>query len=269
MREQGFGGILKALEEKELARIQDLARRVSQGVARLREELTQGCLASVGGTVSAVKEAAGALTEECEKLSGAIKSISFTQWCDTTYAEEFEAACRSIGLELRGRFPRYEVFPFEVRIVPERLCAEVHGKVVRTLAPAALAKVVKRERDRLYNARFDPQAFARSLLKAWDLLMAERRLAGGPSADVTGGQVKLKDIYQVLTLLPGVGKAYTERDFAFDLFRLRESGMMAFGGRSIILGHTRSSRGTIRVPERGGGFAHLGFLEVREGTGYE
>jgi len=75
-------------------------------------------------------------------------------------------------------------------------------------------------------------------------------------------QVRLKKIFQVLTLLKG-RSGYSERLFAFDLYRLRERSDLIWDNRRLVFGNVRSASNAVAVPSHTG-TQYLGYLEVQE-----
>jgi hypothetical protein len=112
-------------------------------------------------------------------------------------------------------------YPSIIRLLPNDLAIEVDRKRTRALRPstvvAALARVQRS------GPRFRPEPFLASLVGAYDLVVAEQ----GKSA---GAVVRLLDVYNVLTLLPGQAREYTKPEFARDLYLLDQAGLTTVSG---------------------------------------
>lgn len=68
--------------------------------------------------------------------------------------------------------------------------------------------------------RFKPEAFLEALFDAYAVLVAkgQKDLAEGPT-------IRLVDVYELLTLLPGQSREYSRQEFGRDLFLLDQSGV--------------------------------------------
>ncbi|MGC8486639.1 MAG: hypothetical protein ACP5QO_00250 [Clostridia bacterium] len=174
---------------------------------------------------------------------------------ETEWARAFEAELRGLEVEFGGEYPRYEVFPFEIEINLVDDAAMVNKRTTHVLRPKVLAKLIQGERDRLFGARFNAQAFMRGMAEAYDLLI---RAEGGMAVGVP-----LRRAYDVLILRDG-SAAYPLRQFAFDLYRLRYQSDMRYRGRRFVLNPSRNPRGAVPVPRPTGGVDNLGSYELVE-----
>jgi hypothetical protein len=175
---------------------------------------------------------------------------------ESAWATAFEVALRDLGVpvEADSRYPVYHVFPFEVRVDLNGMTVLVNNRVTHVLRPDALARLVMRERERVYGARFPAAQFMRALAGAYDLLRAQ----GGNT-----GAVRLRDAYKLLSLREGPS-GYPLRQFAFDLYRLRYETDMIYDGRKFVLNPSRSARGAVPVPRPNGAMENLGSYELVE-----
>ncbi|MER3453398.1 MAG: hypothetical protein C4344_07160 [Acidimicrobiia bacterium] len=105
---------------------------------------------------------------------------------------------------------RLVAFPVVVQVLPGRLAVRVDGRQHSALRPSAVVAIV---RDRLRRPGPRPEQFIELLYRAY------RRLQ--PTDDV---DVRLRDVYDVLTLLPVARANYSRADFARDVFALDTSG---------------------------------------------
>jgi hypothetical protein len=115
----------------------------------------------------------------------------------------------------------------------------------RRLRPSVLVKHLKDLQSK--PSRFKPEAFLESLVSAYEIIVAPR----GKELMNTGIVIKLRDIYDLLTLLPGQSKEYSTQEFARDIYLLDQSrvtrtkkGLIAAFPAST---GTRSNTGTITV----------------------
>ena len=206
---------------------------------------------------AATRALLGTYAEQFGQWERAMSAFRLSDISEQEYRDAFEQACRKADLQLEGSFPSYEVFPFDIRFSLLHEQVVVNRQVHRTMDPEFLAGVIRNEQDRLNRSRLNAGQFMSALLRAYDLLVAESvQVRGKPMK-----QVGIKKVYQVLTLLGG-RSAYSERQFAFDISRLRAKSDLLHDGRHLVFGHVRSQANAIAVPSpRGTDF--LGYLEVR------
>jgi hypothetical protein len=141
-----------------------------------------------------------------------------------SYAKELLAAAADAGVAMFEEDDRLLCYPSIVRLLPADLAIEIDRKRVRGLRPSAIVALLARAQQA--GARFKPDQFLTSLLKAYDLVLAQQHKS-------PGAVVRLVDLYAVLTLLPGQARDYTKPEFARDLYLLDQTGVTATGARTL------------------------------------
>jgi hypothetical protein len=68
------------------------------------------------------------------------------------FAEQMVAYCERLGVDVKGDFPTYEMFPFRVRVDAENLELYLDRKKIQCLRPLAFVQEVKSNRDKLLRA---------------------------------------------------------------------------------------------------------------------
>jgi hypothetical protein len=242
--------------------IADSLRKAQQSLGKNAKNALQASevldLPALRRHLAASKAPVTAYLEHMKALEDAVSRFNLTDIPEHDYAQVFEAACARLDLRVEGSFPSYEVFPFEIRISLAEEQVLLNNRVNRALDPVALASTIRRELDRLMRSRLNEGQFMSALLRAYDLLVSESvQTKGRPMR-----QVRLKRIYQVLTLLKG-RSGYSERLFAFDLYRLRDSSNLVWNNRRLIFGNVRSATNALAVPSHTG-TKYLGYLEAQE-----
>lgn len=239
-----------------VARTVQLVRRVAR-VSRLPKLAQELNIFEASRLVRDGKAVIDELGSELDHLDGILSctTLAPTEASELDWARAFEDELGAIEVEFGGEYPRYEVFPFEIEINLAEDTAIVNKRTTHVLRPKILAKLIQVERDRLFGARFNAQAFMRGMAEAHDLLtQAEGRMAVG---------VPLRRAYDVLILREG-SAAYPLRQFAFDLYRLRYQSDMRYRGRQFVLNPSRNPRGAVQVPRPAGGVDNLGSYELVE-----
>jgi hypothetical protein len=220
-------------------KVVDAAARASEAAAAL-EELRA---AVEGFAVAAATEVAATTSPDGEGAAA--------------YGRDFERACADVGVPLEGAYPDYRVFPFDVRLRLAEERAIIGRKSWWALRPDAVAAACRRERDRLMGGAFAADKFGQALARAYDVLILEVRARSGAGAQ----QVPLRDVLELLQL-PTFGRAsYTKDEFAFDLYRYRQTGMQV-GTRRVIFGDLRNAGAGCEVPNGRGGRDRLTGLQV-------
>ena len=178
------------------------------------------------------------------------------------YAAAFEQACASEGVPLEGAYPDYRVFPFEVRLRLAEERALIGRRSWWALRPAALARAVRAERERLLGGPFAAERFGAALVRAYRVLLPEVRQEHGAGAH----RVPLRDVLALLQLGAFGRSTYTRDQFAFDLYRFRQTEMSAAGQR-VLFGDMRGGGAGIDIPTARGGHERLIAIQAVPGDG--
>jgi len=158
------------------------------------------------------------------------------------YADAFAAACAALEVPLLGAYPDYRVFPFDVRIRLADERAIIGKKSYWGLRPEALAQAVKRERTRVHGGVFAADKFGRSLKRAFEVLHKEQGETGASP------QVPLTKVLALLQLGTFGRNSYTKDEFAFDIYRYRETDMEVEGGKVAFRDARGKETGAFEVP---------------------
>lgn len=239
-------------------RVSRLTKRVSR-LSRL-SKLTQDLnVADASRLLREAQQAVSDLHDDLEALSNVLQQTALgnTPGDEETWARKFEQALADIKVPFQANYPIYQVFPFEVRVDLRDASATVNNRLTHVIRPDSLAKVIQRERDRLYAAKFNDQQFMKSLATVWDLVKGSGASAGG---------VPLRKAHEILSLRTGPS-GYSLQQFAFDLYRLRYQSTMTYHGKRFRLNAARSQRGAVQVPHPNGSFDNLGSFELVEVEG--
>ncbi|MGQ9756120.1 MAG: hypothetical protein ACUVRF_09225 [Desulfotomaculales bacterium] len=240
-------------------------RQASAHQAKLERALRDGDLEQAQRTIGWLEAALAKQQETLAALKEKLPGFDVTTYLREGFEDAFLAACHSHGLKIPGSFPAYEVFPFRVRVYPDRGTVEVNERVLRVLRPRALAGYLKAARDRLYRENFSAARFIDALARAYDTLLAVRRAEQGIDLP-PGTDVPLHDIYEQLTLLPAHKRQYPRNMFAFDLHRLFVADVFTTSdGRRLEFGDTRQRGKAVVVYDAQGREHRFGSLRFTGG----
>lgn len=167
------------------------------------------------------------------------------------FAEQMLGCCERLGVDVKGDFPIYEMFPFRARIDVENLDLFLDRKKIQCLRPLAFVQEVKTNRDKLLRVSFDPRSFIKELAAAYDLALLKQNQ--GKTQTVSGGDVYLKNLYNFLTPMRRFRRDYDQQSFAFDLARLYASDLHSTeDGRQFQFGPSRNINKAIRILDQDG-----------------
>ena len=231
------------------ARIATLTKRVGR-LGRLPRHVDEWDVFSATKVADEVAAVVDELSQEVGRFGDVVRStrIAATDADEARWASEFEQALSLAEVPFAGRYPQYDVFPFYVKVDLKGGAAVINNRTGHVLRPAALAKLVRAEWEKVHRAAFNDQQFLKALYALYDVL----------PKNLTRG-VALRRAHELLTVRIGTA-AYPLRQFAFDLYRLRRTNMTA-DGRRLVLNPSRDKKG-VSVPDGHGGTDLLGTYEV-------
>ena len=160
---------------------------------------------------------------------------------DGSYTRDLLETARKIGLRIYESEGSLFSYPSVVRVSPKDCAVYVDKKRDQQIRPSVLVARLKRQQQN--PPAFRAQAFLEALHKAYRRLVASR--SGGES---TSPDIRLLDIYDLLTLLPGQSSEYSKQDFVRDVYRLHASGFATTKDGSTVEFH--ASTATKKVSNR-------------------
>jgi hypothetical protein len=179
------------------------------------------------------------------------------------FAEQMLGHCEHLGVDVKGDFPTYEMFPFRVRVDAENLDLYLDRKRIQCLRPLTFVQGVKANRDKLLRASFDPRSFVKELAAAYDLALLKQNQ--GKTQAATVADIYLKSLYDFLTPMRRFRKDYDQQSFAFDLARLYASELHSTeDGRQFQFGPSRNINKAIRILDQDGREQYLATIRFFE-----
>jgi len=207
-----------------------------------------------------------ASTEAGEKARSLLSMITPYKVVATAPDQErwtrvFVEACHGMGRQVEGQFPTFRVFPVEIKADLANDAVYLNNRMTRSLHPKAVASLVDIEITRLSKERFNAVQFARALVRASEVLLAERRVQA--KSDNASSAVLLKQVHALLAVRTGSSAGgYSLNQFAFDLYRVRTQSGLVVDGNRLVFHTTRLGKDAIVIPLPGGQKEILGSLEV-------
>ena len=223
-----------------LASLQKLFKAVSR-------ELEGGDVKNLAKDLEAMAQSAAAVSGSVDAMRTAADRFDAKGYFESgEFAEQMLAACAEKGVDVRGEFPVYEMFPYRVRLDAENQDVYMDRRKVQCMRPGSFVEIVRSGQEKLNKASFNAVAFASELADAYDL--AVLKLDRQKQSDIY-----LTSLYKILAPMSRFRKDYDQQSFAFDLARLYTSEIEETkNGRKFQFGPTRDQNKSIRILDQNG-----------------
>jgi hypothetical protein len=247
--------------EQALARLESDAEASLKAAAHVTAALKKVRTAAQTGNLRGLRPALGAAERAVDALAAATGTVKAAWDVDEerffeegAYVRELLAAAAQLDLRMYEQDDRLYVYPAIVQILPGERAALIDRGRERRLRPSVLAKHLQDLQGR--PARFKPAAFLESLSAAYAFALDRARTRRGDALVGEGAVVRLVDVYELLTLLPGQAREYSRLEFGRDVYLLEQSGVTTTRqGLTVSFPAstgTRHAGGTIRVVTQDG-----------------
>lgn len=233
---------------------QPLEKALKDGVQTLQRLYKAVVKETDGGDIKALTRDLATMAQSAAALSDAIARFrDFAEGFDTKaylesgdFAGQMLSYCEESGVNVRGEFPVYEMFPFRVKIDAENQEIYLDRRKVPCVRPKSFVETVRKGQEKLNKASFSAITFAGELSDAYDL--AVLKLKKQPKSDVY-----LANLYKFLAPMGRFRRDYDQQSFAFDLARLYTSGLEETkSGRRFQFGPSRNNNKAFRILDQEG-----------------
>ncbi len=241
-------------------------KALKDALALLQKLFKSSCRETESGDVknlirdlSSMKEASSLLTSALESLEDTLKGFDAGAYFESgEFTGQMLEACRAKGVDVRGEFPVYEMFPYRVRVDAENQDLYLDRKKVQCMRPQSFVDMVQKGQEKLNKVSFNALTFVNELADAYDL--AIMKLKKNPQSDVY-----LTGLYKFLAPMSRFRKDYDQQNFAFDLARLYTSGIEETkNGRRFQFGPSRNNNKAIRILDKDGKEQYLATIRFYE-----
>ena len=210
-----------------------------RSAAALARELRSAKDAARVGHCRGLTDAISRASSGVDALVGKVQALRASWSFDPTaylgeghFSAEVKAAASSVGIRTELFGERLVAFPSVIRVRPELAAVEIDGRRETGLRAANIIAALGTSRKRVTRFRAEP--FLEALESAYLRLSPER---------MEGRIVRLTDIWQLFTLLPGSASEYSPAEFGRDLNLLDESGLsITRAGRRLAFAASSGSR---------------------------
>jgi hypothetical protein len=211
------------------------AAAVTSALKRARAAAKAGSLRDLRAALESAEQAAVTLRQEADQTRRGWVFDEESYFGSGAYLRELLATAEQMGVAIHERDERLYAYPSLIRVLPADRAIQIDRTRERRIRPSVVVEHL-RERQRR-PPQFRPEAFLQSLFAAYvTLAEAQRGRAKGAANPV----IRLRDIYRLLTLLPGQRREYSEQEFARDLYLLDQSGELVTS-RGDVLGFEAST----------------------------
>lgn len=170
----------------------------------------QGLISPMQGSLEGAATALMAAQEQAIDLLGKWNFDLEGHFSSGAYEEELLGALQAADVSASRNEDQIFVYPNMVKVSKPNQTVKLGKTVVKTLRPSFLAAQLKVAQSK--KSDFKPAAFLEAIYGAYEYLKHE------------GDTVLLKEVYDLLVLMPGQKTAYSLVDFTRDLYLLDTSG---------------------------------------------
>jgi hypothetical protein len=221
------------------------AAAAARAIKALQKAVKQGELRKLDAAIVAANQAVKALGQQFANTKDGWSFDIEGYLSSGEFAKELIEFARKQGVSIREQDELLYCYPSLIRVIPGEQCVKIDKVKEDSLRPSVLVALLKETQQR--PVRFRPDRFLESLYEAYQLLNPPQKGALLRTVRV----VRLLEIYELLTILPGQSLEYTKAEFARDIYLLDRSGVTKTRKGAVVdfptSASARSPRATIRV----------------------
>jgi hypothetical protein len=204
------------------------ANRVASSIKKFRDTVKKGNLRELPRMLEAAEQAIATLRQQFANARDSWDFDEETHLSSGSFHAELVEAARQAGVKIFERDGKIYCYPFLIDIRAKDRNLLIDKLKEGRLRPSFLAGHLRQLQNR--PVRFRSEAFLESLFTAYSKMLSSQK-----EHDLAMGRViKLLDIYQLLTLLPGQSREYTTEEFARDIYLLDKSGVATTRSGAVL-----------------------------------
>ncbi len=239
--------------------VKDALASMQKMFKSLCREIESGDIKNCIHDLNSMKETAALLTSSLESLHGTVEGFDTRAYFETgEFTEQMLAICQEKGVDVRGEFPIYEMFPYRVKVDTENQDLYLDRKKVQCMRPKSFVDIVQKGQEKLNKASFNALTFVNELADAYDLAVLKLKKN-------QGSDIYLTSLYKFLAPMSRFRKDYVQQNIAFDLARLYICEIdETKNGRKFQFGPSRNNNKAIRILDKDGQEQYLATIRFFE-----
>lgn len=182
---------------------------VQAGLRKAKAAAGSGALRDLDRALATSSAAAAEFGRQIEACKSAWVFDAEAYFSGGGYSAELLDAAAAAGLRLTDRDGRIACYPMLLRIAPRELAVMIDRKAERRVRPAALVRLLAQRQKQ--PAKMNVAALLETIASAYRLLAPRADRGWSVETRGAGPSLPLADIHQVLTLMPGAARDYTNR----------------------------------------------------------
>lgn len=211
---------------------QALAKTEADAIATLKVEKTlsaslrkfynaakTGSLQELRSTIENTEKALSSLRQQFTNAKEGWDFDEDSYFTGGLYSSEIIALGKQMGVNIFERDEYLYCYPVLIRVSSNDKQVFINKKRESHIRPSVLITKLKDLQRK--PARFRPELFLETLFKAYHIALSTRPKE---FSKVALRVIPLKEIYELLTLLPGQTKEYSKQEFVRDVYLLHKSG---------------------------------------------
>ena len=227
------GGLEAALATTE-ERIDAALKATAAVTLELRKAKTGAARGQLRDLRRALDAAAVRAEDAVRVTEGAAVSFGFDDQehlASGAYSQELLETAAAQDVAMFEADERLLCYPSLIKVLPGDSAVEIDRRREKRLRPSVLVRLLAATQAR--PPRFRPEPFLESLARGYDLVRSQHQHR-------EGAVVRLVDVWQVLTLLPGQQRDYSRPEFARDLYLLDSSAVTTTKSGQTLRWHASS-----------------------------
>jgi len=211
------------------------AEKVVKGLRQLKQSAHTGQIRKLRAAASTVQEGFSSLERVVDSAVDAFQFDEESYLRDGSYTRELLKQAQIQGLPISEQDERLYSYPMLIALDLTKRAVLIDRVAEDRLRPSVLVGILQDRKKR--PVRFKPADFLKSLYAAYCAVAPKSR-------DGRRGEpvIPLRDLYDILTLLPGSAKEYSRPEFARDLYLLDQTGQLVTKENAV--GEFHASTGT-------------------------
>jgi hypothetical protein len=201
------------------------ANRLLAAAKQMQKAAQEGDISRLRRTTESLDNAAVVARQEVSNAVGAwpFSPQAEEEYLQQSYEDELLSVAKKEQLQIYQRDNSLICFPSILRITPSDKAVRIDRKRMAAIRPTSLVAALKKNQEK--KSGFRSERFLESLYQGYRKSVGDNRQGMLTGNNLVGPVVRLSQIYEMFTLLPGSAREYGRADFTRDLYLLDSSGV--------------------------------------------